>query len=475
MSGNVTPLSPRSAAAGQSPETPVEDRRDAVLVIGAGPAGLAAARALRARDIPYDHVERHGVGGIWDIDAPGSPMYEAAHFISSKTTSGFEGFPMPDEFPDYPNHRQVLHFLRSFADAYDLTDRIETGVTVTDVAKEPTGRWLVTTADGRRRRYSAVVCCTGAQWFPSMPELPGEFTGTFVHSNTYRNADDLRGQRVLVIGGGNSACDIAVDAARTADRVVISMRRGYWFIPKHVLGRPSDVFAAGGPHLPMRVQQFLFGRALTLLHGKPSRWGLQDPDHKLFETHPVLNSNLFLALQHGDVEPRPGIRSVQGRTVTFTDGRSAEVDTIIAATGYRHRVPYAQRYFGDEQHPDLYLTAFSREHEGLYGIGFTETNSGAYKHFDAFAQMIASHLEDKRSNPQRYAEFQQFLRTDRPDLSGGIRFDASPRHQGYVDADALSAYRAKVGRKFGWRLQTGTRRAPGAARATDRVLTGTAS
>nr|WP_106208330.1 NAD(P)-binding domain-containing protein [Kineococcus rhizosphaerae] len=469
---NAAPPTPPGGPRDERPaEEPAEDRGQATLVIGAGPAGLAAARALRARDLPYDHVERHGIGGIWDIDAPGSPMYEAAHFISSKTLSGFEGFPMPEEFPDYPNHRQVLSFLRDFADAHDLTDRVETGVTVTDVTQEPDGRWLVTTAGGRRRRYGAVVCCTGAQWFPAVPDLPGEFTGTFVHSSTYRNADDLRGRRVLVIGGGNSACDIAVDAARTAERVVLSMRRGYWFIPKHVLGRPSDVFASGGPHLPVRVQQFLFSRALTLLHGKPSRWGLQDPDHRLFETHPVLNSNLFLALQHGDIDPRPGIAAVDGRTVTFTDGRTAEVDTIIAATGYRHRVPYAQRYFGDEQHPDLYLTAFSREHEGLFGIGFTETNSGAFKHFDAFAQMIASHLQDRRSNPERYAQFVRFLRTDRPDLSGGIRFDASPRHRGYVDADALTAYRAEVGRRFGWRLQTGTRRAVPTAHA----LTGAGS
>ena len=87
----------------------------AVCIIGAGPAGLATARALRARGLDYDQFERHSdVGGLWDIDAPGSPMYEAAHFISSRTMSGFGGFPMSDDLPDYPSHRQVLSYLQGF-------------------------------------------------------------------------------------------------------------------------------------------------------------------------------------------------------------------------------------------------------------------------------------------------------------------------------------------------------------------------
>lgn len=421
-----------------------------VLVIGAGPAGLAAARALKARSIDYDHVERHdGVGGIWDIDAPGSPMYEAAHFISSRTLSGFDGFPMPDWFADYPSHREVLSYLRDFAHAYGLDDAVEHGTSVVDVDRDG-DLWRVSFDDGTWRRYRAVVCCSGAQWVPSVPELPGSFTGEVMHSRDYRDFDQLAGRRVLVIGGGNSACDIIVDAARVAERAVISMRRGYWFIPKHIFGMPSDVFAERGPHLPMRVQQRLFGTVLRLMHGRPSQWGLQDPDHRLFETHPVLNSNLLLALQHGDVVPRPGIERCEGARVTFTDGSSEEVDLVIAATGYRHEVPYAQRWFGDPQHPDLYLTAFSREHEGLYGLGFTETNSGAYRHFDALAQMVASHVDDAERRPSRYAEFARMIREDRPDLSGGIRFDASPRHSGYVDADALTRYRRTVVQRMGW-------------------------
>jgi len=431
----------------------IEDRRPAVLIVGAGPAGLAVARALAARGLAYDHVERQaGVGGIWDIDAPGSPMYETAHFISSKTLSGFHGFPMGADLPDYPSHRQILAYLRDFADAYDLTGRIAFGTVVEEITKEPDGTWLVRFSAGPGRRYAGVVCCSGTQWVPNVPDLPGQFSGEVMHSLHYRDLDQVRGRDVLVIGGGNSACDIVVDAARTARRAVISMRRGYWFIPKHIFGIPADVFADSGPHLPARVQQAVFGFVLNLLYGKPERLGLQRPDHKLFETHPVLNSNLFLALQHGDVTAKPGLAAVDGSTVSFTDGTSQDFDLIIAATGYRHEVPYAQQYLGSAQQPDLYLTAFSRAHEGLFGVGYTETNSGAYAHFDALAQMIASHLWDKSHRPDRYREFRRLIVADSPDLSGGLRFDRSPRHQGYVDATALARYRSKLFTRMQWRM-----------------------
>ncbi|MFF4551297.1 flavin-containing monooxygenase [Streptomyces sp. NPDC001406] len=421
-------------------------------VIGAGPAGLAVARALAERGLPYTHIERHTrPGGLWDIDNPGSPMYESAHFISSKTLSGFGGYPMPDHFADYPPHRQILSYLTSFAEAYGLKDRIEFGTEVRSVAKNPDGTWTVTRADGRAGTHRQVVVCTGAQWHPNVPDLPGDFTGEVRHTVTYRSSAELRGKRVLVVGAGNSGLDIACDAARSADHAAISMRRGYWFIPKHLFGRPVDTIAAGGPHLPMWVQQKLFGGLLRLLNGDPRRLGLQKPDHKLFETHPALNSLLIHHLQHGDITARPGIARTEGSTVHFTDGTSDDFDLILLATGYVHKVPVAQRYFGDEQHPDLYLSSFSREHQGLFGVGFVETNSGAYQLFVGQAQLIASFIRDARAGLPTAERFARMIRGDRPDLSGGLKFVDSPRHTGYVHSDAFVKYLGKVAEGMGWR------------------------
>lgn len=448
------------------------DRTEAVCIIGAGPAGLATARALRARGLHYDQFERHDdVGGIWDIDAPGSPMYEAAHFISSKTMSGFSGHPMSEDFPDYPSHRQVLSYLRSFADAYNLRDAITFNASIDSVAKLDDGTWQVVRADGKAARYRAVVCCSGTQWVPNLPRVPGSFGGEVLHSSEYRDLDQIRGKRVLVIGGGNSACDIVVDAGRSAARAVISMRRGYWFVPKHVFGVPSDVFADSGPKLPTWLEQRVFGLLLNLLYGKPQRLGLQKPDHKLFETHPVLNSNLFLSLQHGDVTAKPGIITTAGSTVTFVDGSSEDFDLIIYATGYLHTIPYARQYFPTEKLPDLYLTTFSREHAGLFGVGYLETNSGAYHHFDASAQMIASHLDDQDKRPDRARQFAALVAGDRPDLSGGITFDRSPRHHGYVDAHALTKSRDSVFTRMGWYFREHPDPAPNDVTVANRVST----
>lgn len=423
-------------------------------VIGAGPAGLAVARALSERGLPYTHLERHsGPGGVWDIDSPGSPMYESAHFISSRTLSGFGGFPMPDSYADYPSHEHILAYLRSFADAYGLSDRIEFGVDVENVAKNADGTWTVTRAGGAESRHSRVVVCTGAQWHPYIPELPGEFSGEVRHTVGYRSAEELKGKRVLVVGAGNSGCDIACDAARSADHAVISMRRGYWFIPKHLFGRPVDTIAETGPKLPMWFEQLVFGALLRVVNGDPRRFGLQKPDHKLFETHPAVNSLLLHHLQHGDVQARPGIANVEGDTVFFTDGTRDRFDLILLATGYVHKVPVAQRYFGDEQHPDLYLSAFSREHEGLFGVGFTETNSGAYRLFDMQAQIIAGFIQDSAKGTTSAERFARLIRTDRPDLTGGLKLVDSPRHKGYVDSATLVRYCRKITGQLGWRTE----------------------
>ncbi|MGW4350508.1 flavin-containing monooxygenase [Nocardia sp. NPDC004582] len=453
MTGNTTAAEPRK-----------------ICIIGAGPAGLSAARALKRLGIPYEQFERHSdVGGIWDLNNPGTPMYESAHFISSRKTSGFFDFPMPEDYPDYPGNRQILEYTRSFAAAYGLREAIRFDCAVTGVEQDG-GDWLVTLDDGTVHRYRAVICATGVTWSPRLPVHPGAFDGEVRHSSTFRSALEFRGRRVLIVGLGNSGADIACDAAANAEAAFVSVRRGYHVIPKHIFGIPSDELAEGGPQVPLWLERPFFQALLRLIQGDLRKYGLPKPDHKLFESHPLLNSQLVHYLQHGDVAIRPDIAALDGARVRFADGSSEDIDLILYATGYDWSIPYAEKYFDwSEGRPDLYLSAFNREHRNLFGLGYIEINSSAYTLFDHISNIVAQYLHDQDHDPSRAAAFEGLIGGDRPKLDGGINFLASARHRAYVDARAYHRYLGDVRERFGWQNLTpglfdAIRVEPGAAR-----------
>lgn len=437
-------------------EEPMIDSTDVtggrVCIVGAGPAGLSAGRALKRLSIPYDQYERHfDVGGIWDLNNPGTPMYESAHFISSRETSGFFDFPMPRTYPDYPSNRQILTYTKDFADTYGLRDAIRFDCAVEHI--EGAGNeWQVVLADGTRKRYRAVICATGVTWSPRIPEHRGEFNGEIRHSSTYRDPAEFRGKRVLVVGLGNSGADISCDAAANADAAFVSVRRGYHVIPKHLFGIPSDEFGSRGPDLPIRIERPLMQLLLRVLQGDLTKYGLPKPDHKLFESHPLLNSQLIHYLQHGDVAIRPDIASLNGDRVRFVDGSTEQIDLILYATGYDWSIPYMhEKYFQwRDGRPDLYLSAFNRDYRNLLGVGYIEINSSAYTLFDHISNLVAQYLHDQQHAPDRANKFDRLIATDRPTLNGGIRFLESARHRSYVDARTFRRYLADIRKRMGW-------------------------
>jgi cation diffusion facilitator CzcD-associated flavoprotein CzcO len=423
-----------------------------VCIVGAGPAGLALARACVRHSVPFDVYERYSdVGGIWDQKNPGSPIYDSAHFISSKTQSHYVDYPMPDDYPDYPSNKQILNYIRAFAVAYGLYQHVTFNMEVRHA--ELVGRmWKVKLSSGETKDYCALVCATGTNWLPNMPEYPGHFTGELRHAVTYKSRTEFLGKRVLVIGGGNSACDIASDAASVADEAAISLRRGYHFVPKHLFGVPADVFASSGPHLPMWVQQKVFAVILKALTGDLTRFGLQKPDHRLFESHPILNTQILHHLAHGRIRAKPDVARFDGETVHFTDGTSGEFDLVLCATGYRWEIPFVDRslFRWKSNRPDLYMNLFARDHRELYGLGYMETNGGAYKLFDEMADFTVRAIEARNENGVTAQKLDKLVASDAPDLSGGIHFVASDRHATYIEIDAYRKYMRRLRKKLGW-------------------------
>ncbi|GGX51277.1 flavin-binding monooxygenase [Tateyamaria omphalii] len=424
-------------------------------IVGAGPGGLALARAFKNLGIEFDVFERHSeVGGIWDIDNPGTPMYASAHFISSKTHSYFSDFPMPDDYPDYPSNQQIFEYMKSFAHAFDLYPHITFDTEVISTNFED-GAWTAHLSTGERRTYRWLICVSGTTWHPKLPgwaQDAANFDGEVRHANAFRHMDEFRGKKVLVIGAGNSGCDIACDAAVAGDQAFVSVRRGYHFVPKHIMGIPADVFADKGPNLPLWLQQRVFGGLLKFLNGDLTRLGLPKPDHRVLESHPIVNSQLLHYLGHGDILAKGDVDRLDGKHVVFKDGSREEIDVVICATGYEWKVPYVDpRFFswkGDR--PDNYLHMFSRTNPQLFGLGFTETNGGIYKLFDSMADLIGRTILTMRDDAKAWTRLENRIRTHEPELSGGIRYIESDRHATYANIDALKDEFKALRKHMGW-------------------------
>ncbi|MGH9940977.1 MAG: flavin-containing monooxygenase [Pyrinomonadaceae bacterium] len=310
------------------------DRSDNLAVIGAGPVGLAVAKALRQHGIPYEQLEANDdLGGNWYHG-----VYETAHIISSKKTTEYADYPMPDDYPDFPSARQMVEYLRSYAERFGLRPRIQFHTKVVSARPLPDGRWEVDLACGEQRIYKGLVVCNGHHWDRRFPDYPGRFDGEYLHSKDYKRPEQLAGKRVLVIGGGNSACDVASEAARVGRGCHLSLRRGYWFLPKTIFGVPLPEVVSSW--MPVFVQRLLLRAVLRVVFGRYEDYGLPRPDHRIFEHHPTLNSELLHYVKHGRIRPRPDIERFAGRQVFFVDGTSDEFDTVVCATGFHLSFPF---------------------------------------------------------------------------------------------------------------------------------------
>lgn len=417
-------------------------------IIGAGPMGLCSARQLQKHGIPFVGFELNGdVGGLWDIDNPHSTMYDSAHLISSKRTTEFSEFPMDADVAPYPHHSEMRRYFRDYARHFDLYKHFRFNTRVLRLERLEHGWKLISAQDGQRREehFDGVLIANGTLHTPNRPALPGHFDGEVLHSAEYRSPAIFEGKRVLLVGCGNSACDIAVDAVHRAASVDLSVRRGYYFLPKFILGRPTDTFG-GAVKLPRRLKQLIDGLLVRALVGKPSQYGLPDPDYKLYESHPVMNSLVLHHLGHGDIKARPDIRQVEGRRVTFSDGRQAEYDLILQATGYKLDYPFIDRaqlnWPERAGAPQLYLNIFHPEYDDLFMMGMVEASGLGWQGRAEQAELVALYIRQRQARSQQAERFRA-LKAERASqrLDGGYAYLELERMAYYVHKDS---YREQV-------------------------------
>ena len=350
-----------------------------ICVIGAGPSGITTLKNLRQAGLTDITCYEAGdaIGGNWVFreDQSHSSVYASTHLISSKKLSQFEDYPMPDSYPDFPSHSEVLAYFQSYARDFGVLPFIRLNTRVERAERETNGRWRLRVAGPEgagEERFDQLLVCSGHHFDPAIPSYPGRFSGETLHSHSYKRAEIFRDKRVLVVGGGNSACDIAADLSRVAMRTAISMRRGYHIIPKIVFGMPVDVAYRRLRHLPKPIRRFLLNAGLNLVVGHWERYGLEPPARPVLEMHPTLNTDVLLGIRHGRIAPRRGIARLEDKTVTFTDGKAEDYDVIIWATGYRTSFPFFDRAFIDWSEAlrlPLYLKMMPADIPNLYFIG----------------------------------------------------------------------------------------------------------
>jgi cation diffusion facilitator CzcD-associated flavoprotein CzcO len=352
----------------------------------------------------------------------------------------YRTYPMPEDYPDYPNHFQIAAYFDDYVDHFGLRERIRFRTEVVGV--EPVdGEWEVTVDSGGSRetnRYRAVLVANGHHWDPRWPEppFPGseEFEGEQMHVHHYREPEVLSGKRVLVLGIGNSATDIAVEASRIADKTFLAMRRGAYILPKYLAGKPTDESASAWvTRLPLPVQRFFIMRMLGLAAGDMTAYGLPKPDHKLLEAHPTVSAELLSRLGHGDVAVKPNIdRFAGGRTVRFADGSEEEIDLVVYCTGYKISFPFfdPKLLSAEGNRLGLYRRVASVEHPGLFFVGLIQPLGAIMPISEAQSEWVADILGGRGALPPA-AEM-------RTEIAGAERkmrkrYVASKRHTIQVD------------------------------------------
>ncbi|MEQ8714689.1 MAG: NAD(P)-binding domain-containing protein [Cyclobacteriaceae bacterium] len=354
-----------------------------VCIIGAGSSGIVAAKTLKEAGVPYDCFEKGSdIGGNWryNNDNGLSSAYRSLHINTNRLVMAYSDYPMPEDYPMFPHHSHIIKYFEDYVDHFEIKDSITFNTAVEEVTPLDNGGYTVRLSNGEIAEYSHVIVANGHHWNPRMPEppFPGEFTGEVLHSHYYKETDQVKDKDVLILGIGNSAVDIACEAARLhSGKVVISTRSGAHITPNWIWSIPFDNLANPiTARLPLWLQRKLLATTLWLARGRQEDYGVPKPKRPLLSEHPTLSQDLLNIAGRGLVDFKPNIKEFKGKTVCFEDGSEQDFDIIIHATGYRVSFPFLKNMsaFDVEQTNDirLYKKVIHPDHQGLFFLGLIQ-------------------------------------------------------------------------------------------------------
>jgi hypothetical protein len=351
-----------------------------IAVIGAGAAGLCAAKHLLGKGMEVVVFELGSrIGGLWvyENDNGLSGAYQSLHVNSENKVTAYKDFPFQDSAPIYPDHVQMAQYLADYADRFALRQHIRFRSRVSWIEQASGGGWVVTLANGTHEEFDAVVVATGHQGVPSHPPFSKEFTGEYLHSHSYRVPERFKGKEVLVVGAGNSACDIASDICTVTSSTTMAARSPVLLMPRMFLGVPTSrvLGRLEKPWMPWALRRRMRELIARMAHGRMEQWGFVTPKTR---THPAGHHLLIGHFIWNRIKAKPGIAKINGDMVTFVDGTVKRFDSMIAATGYEVHLPFLSEGLSPMKGRwlELFHQVVKPGVPGLYFVGFFNVSGG---------------------------------------------------------------------------------------------------
>ena len=412
-----------------------------VCIIGAGSSGITAAKAMKEKGISFDCYEKGStIGGNWRFNNDNgiSSAYRSLHINTNRMMMAYSDFPMPEEYPMFPHHSHIIKYFDDYVDHFGIRQNITFNTSVEDVKQNIDGTYKVKLQNGNELNYKYVLVANGHHWNPRFPTpaFKGNFAGEVLHSHYYREAEQVKHKDVLVVGIGNSAVDIACEAARQySGKVVISTRSGAYITPNWIGSAPFDNLANPlTAKLPLWLQRILLSTTLRLAHGKQEDFGVPKPNRPLLSEHPTVSQDLLSLSGRGLIKFKPNIKEFHNKTVIFEDGTQQDFDLIVYATGYKVTFPFLKHYaeFDVEESNNirLYKRVIHPEYQNMFFLALIQPLGAIMPLAELQAKWIAKIITGECKLPTKEGMLKS-IEEEAQKLAK--RYKQSPRHTLQVD------------------------------------------
>jgi dimethylaniline monooxygenase (N-oxide forming) len=410
-------------------------------IIGAGSSGIAAAKALHERGVQFDCFEKSDrVGGNWVFANKNgmSAAYRDLFINTSRQRMAYADFPMPESYPDFPHHTHIAAYFDDYVEHFGFREMITFETGVERAERDAGGLWRVTVEGGEVRSYDALLVANGHHWKPRWPEpaFPGAdaFAGKQLHAHSYVENSLFEDKRVVVLGMGNSAMDIAVESSYVAERTYLAARSGVWILPKYIFGKPVDQLR-NDPRIPFAVRQRVIQQLVKSYVGSPERYGLPKPTHRFGQAHPTVSGRILDRIQHGTITPKPNIERFAGdTTVRFADGSEVEADVVVYCTGYQIAFPFFDEEFisAPDNQIELFRRVFHPDVANVFFIGLLQPLGAIMPIAEAQGAWVGDYLTGDYRLPSD-AQVRADIAADQAAMRK--RYVSSKRHTIQVDFD----------------------------------------